>query len=364
MGRLFSIPLDQSFSFDFDSRSYIAFSRFFLGLPPAITVGGLSSQPAFDYPVQRCLASHGVHVNPFLDANATHASSNCPAAQRDRFKKHNSVLRVLKVGAIEAGLSISCEPETFSLLLGEISKADCKRVFPKAASAAYKTAFTNLVNTIETVSTPSCTLSEPEKKVLIQAKTDELPLHDPKDSKGLRIDFAITNDSTGEVKWGDVTVVNTTSPSVCAAEFKAISDRQISKILAVDLKLPDLLRTDASPALLGRQVIKCEKYSRLMLIAGKQFREGKRVKMPTFTPYAVSNFGELSPAAVELQDWISDQYRFKCVKEGMRADGCTTPDLVRSFRRKLVMRTQLAIAAGIGGMICSAGLAWGSCAFS
>ena len=39
-----------------------------------------------------------------------------------------------------------------------------------------------------------------------------------------------------------------------------------------------------------------------MLIAGKQFREGKRVKMPIFTAYAVSNFGELSPAAVELQD--------------------------------------------------------------
>ena len=75
-------------------------------------------------------------------------------------------------------------------------------------------------------------------------------------------------------------------------------------------------------------------------------------------------FGELSPATVELHDWISDQYRFKCVKEGMRADGCTTPDLVRSFRRKLVMRTQLGIAAGIGGMLCSAGLAWGTCGLS
>ena len=179
------------------------------------------------------------------------------------------VLRVLKAASLEAGLSISCEPETFSLLLGEIPKADCKRVFPKSASAAYKTAFTSLINTIETVSAPSCPLSEPEKQILIQSKTDEMPRHDPKDSKGLRIDFAITNDSTGEVKWGDVTVVNTTSPSVCTAELKAISDRQISKNIAVDLKLPDLLRTDPSPALLGRQVVKCERYSRLMLVAGK-----------------------------------------------------------------------------------------------
>ena len=96
------------------------------------------------------------------------------------------------------------------------------------------------------------------------------------------------------------------------------------------------------------------------MIASKQFRDRKRPHDPSFAPYAVSNFGELSPAAIELHDWLSDQYRRKLLSEGPRADGCTLPDLVRAFRRKLMNRVQLAVAAGIAGMICNAGLPWGS----
>jgi hypothetical protein len=225
MGRLFSTPLDRSFCFDFGSNSYNAFVRFYLGLPPPITVGGLTKQQGFDYPVQRCLASHGVHVSPFLDANGTHASANCPAAQRERHKKHNSIVRVIKVAAREAGLSVSVEPDTYSLLLGEFPKADCKRIFPKVTTPEYKQCFANLVATIDTVTSPGCTLSDPEKQQLIQVQTDKLPLLDAQAAKGLRIDFKITNDSTGEEKWGDVSVANTSSPSVCAQEFKAVSDR-------------------------------------------------------------------------------------------------------------------------------------------
>ncbi len=139
--------------------------------------------------------------------------------------------------------------------------------------------------------------------------------------------------------------------------------RQLSKNLSVASKLPDLMRSDPSPSLVSRQTLKTEKYSRLMLVAGKQHRDGKRSKMPTFVPFAVSNLGELSPAAVELHDWISDQFRLKCINEGARADGCKAPELVNAFRRKLRMRTLFAVAAGIGSMICNAGLPWGSSSF-
>jgi hypothetical protein len=360
VGRVFGVVFDPSFALNFDSFAYTAFCRFFLGLPPATTVGQHTSQDGFDYPVQRCLANHGVHVNPFLDANAIHASSGCPAVQRPRMAKHNAILRVIKGAAVEAGLTISCEPDTFSLLLGDISKQDCKRVFPKVASKRYKTAFTDLLNTIDYIAHPLCTLSDLDKNSLIQEKTDALPLVDPQDATGLRLDFAITNDSTGVTKWGDVTVVNTTSPSYSSAELKAIMSRQLSKNISVASKLPDLMRSDPSPALLTRQTLKIDKYSRLLLVAGKQFRDGKRSKLPTFVPFAVSNLGELSPAATELHDWISDQFRLKCIKEGLRADGRTAPELVYAFRSKLRTRTLLAVAAGIGSMICSAGLPWGS----
>jgi hypothetical protein len=363
IGHVFGTVFDPSFVLNFDPLAYIAFVRFFLGLPPATTVGQHTAQEGFDYPVQRCLSGHGVHVDPFLDANAIHASSGCPSTKRDCIGRHNAILRVIKWAAREAGLSVSCEPDTHSLLLGELSKHDCKRVFPKKTSKRYKAAFTDLINTIDTTTSPTCTLSETDKQTLIRQKIDALPLLDPKDSTGLRIDFSIINDSTGVTKWGDVTVVNTTSPSYSASELKAILSRQLSKNLSVASNLPDLMRSDPSPSLLSRQALKTEKYSRLMFVAGKQFRDGKRCSMPTFVPFAVSNLGELSPAAVELHDWISDQFRLKCIKEGARADGCNAPELVNAFRRKLRARTLFAVAAGIGSMICNAGLPWGPSSF-
>jgi hypothetical protein len=360
MGRIFSTPLDRAFSFNFGPSIYIAFVRFYLGLPPPVTVGGLTKQPGFDYSVQRCLASHGVHVSPFLDANGTHASANCPATQQERHKKHNALLRVIKVASREAGLTVSCEPDTHALLLCEFSKPDCRRIFPKATTPEYKKQFKELLAVIESVAAPNCTLSATEKQKVIQTQADKLPLIDPHAAKGLIIDFKITNDSTGEEKWGDVTVANTTSPSVVALEFKAVSDRYLSKTISDETKLPDVLRLDPSPVLLGREQSKKDKYSRLLLIAAKQFREGKRAKMPTFTPYAISNFGELSPAAAELQDWLSDQYRLKCADDGPRADGVTVQERVRNFRYKLLLRTLLVLAAGIGGMMCAAGAPWGA----
>ena len=75
-------------------------------------------------------------------------------------------------------------------------------------------------------------------------------------------------------------------------------------------------------------------------------------------PFVVSDFGELSPAATDLQEWLVDQYKKKCVKQGSRADGCSTNELVRQFKHRLKIGIQLAIAAGLGAMIQAAGQPW------
>ncbi len=57
-GRIFSEPLkklDQLLNFG--PGPYTNFCRFFLCLPPAITIGEPRFQPGFDYPVQKCLAA-------------------------------------------------------------------------------------------------------------------------------------------------------------------------------------------------------------------------------------------------------------------------------------------------------------------
>jgi len=95
-----------------------------------------------------------------------------------------------------------------------------------------------------------------------------------------------------------------------------------------------------------------------MLVAKKQHSEGKRISIPKFHPFVVSDCGELAPRAYDLQEWLVEQYRLKCAKAGPRADGCTAPDLVREFRHKLKVAVQVAVAAGLGSMICAAGQPW------
>ncbi len=172
MGRVFCEPMKHSTNF-ISPEAYIAFTRNFLGLPPATTVNNFSNQPGFDYPIQRCLASHGIHVCPFLDASGNHASSNCPSCYLPRMQKHNRILRVIANAAQEAGLSV-----------GEFSKADCRRVFPKVASKAYKMHFKALLDAIDYISSNTCPLSDTEKQIHLQTKFDLLPSLDPKDTTG------------------------------------------------------------------------------------------------------------------------------------------------------------------------------------
>ena len=96
-----------------------------------------------------------------------------------------------------------------------------------------------------------------------------------------------------------------------------------------------------------------------MTAAKQQHADGKRASKPTFSPFIVSDFGEMAPAATDLQEWIVEQYRIKLKKQGRRADGCSSSDLVRQFRHKFKVGVQLAIASGLGAMIQAAGQPWG-----
>ena len=267
-------------------------------------------------------------------------------------------MRVIVTAAQQAGLTARVEPDTHSLLLGEFSKADCRRVFPKATSKAYKVAFETVSKAVDRTSSIHCTLSLEEKQTLIQSKIDLLPLHQGK-AYGLRIDVSLENTETGELKWIDTSAVHTTCLSYQTTELKAVTKRNLSSALAEEHLIADVLVHEPSPTLLSREALKAEKYSRLVMVAAKQHADGKRASLPSFSPFIVSDFGEMSPAATHLQEWIIEQYRVKLKKQGRRDDGCSNSDLVRKFRHKFKVGIQLAIASGLGGMIHAAGQAWG-----
>ena len=150
-GRIFAEPLSRNFS-PFPDADYIAFTRCFLSLPPRTTLNNATVQPNFDYPVQACLAIHDLHTSPFLDANGAHASSHCRSTFQNRNRKHNLIVKALASAAKEAGLEVKCEPDTYTLLLGDFSKAECRRIFPKDASLLYKQKFAELLAAIKKLS--------------------------------------------------------------------------------------------------------------------------------------------------------------------------------------------------------------------
>ena len=109
--------------------------------------------------------------------------------------------------------------------------------------------------------------------------------------------------------------------------------------------------------MLVREKKKAAKYARLISVADRQFYDGGRATVPTFSAFVVSDSGMLSPQALKLQEWIIAKYKKRC-KRQFRTDGTTTKELVKVFRQKLRIQLQLAIAAGVGGMMVNAGRAF------
>ena len=74
-----------------------------------------------------------------------------------------------------------------------------------------------------------------------------------------------------------------------------------------------------------------------------------------FSAFCVSGFGELSPSAITMLDWLVDKRRSLAEKSWARADGVKPLELMHRLR----MGIQMAIAAGSGERIHSAGQPWG-----
>ena len=135
--------------------------------------------------------------------------------------------------------------------------------------------------------------------------------------------------------------------------------RNVSTSTAAALASTDVLKFQASPIVLERSTAKCEKYSRLVWIAKKQTVQKKRRQAPQFSAFCVSDFGELSPSAFNMLDWLVDKRRSLAERAGPRSDGVKPLDIVREFKHKLRTDIQMAIAAGSGEMFHAAGQPWG-----
>ena len=149
--------------------------------------------------------------------------------------------------------------------------------------------------------------------------------------------------------------MHTSAATYMQAELKSVGEKTTASNIAATFQLPDYLKATPSPSLLKREVEKNFKYSRLITVAQKQAKDKKRLQCPSFTSFIVSDFGDLSPATIELQEWLVTAYAKKCEREGARPDGCNKVDMIRSFRQKFKLNVQLAVASGFGSMLLTAG---------
>jgi hypothetical protein len=259
----------------------------------------------------------------------------------------------LMAAAQAAGLQVHWEPDTYTLLLGQFSKAECRRIFPKWTTKEYDTKLTQIIDTVLN-QTPNSAVTSQQQQAQLDAMVRELPLLKDADPVGLRIDLAVSDPASGETFWVDATVCHTTSPSYVRVEAQAAIARQIAAMAVQECKAPDITKLDPSPILVQREKEKVEKYARLLAVAGKQCRDGRRSKTPAFVPFVLSDAGECAPEAMEFQSWLVGRFK-RHHKRLTRTDGQTVGELTAAFKRNLRVSLQLAVASGLGAMILAAG---------
>ena len=331
-------------------ENYAHFVRFFLGLPPLTTVGGHCERTDHGYPVQLC----PLHPGEVLDAAATHASA-CTGANSAKNRKHLNLCLILSDFAKEAGLEAAREPQSHALLLGVVDEAQCKRLFPTKAVEGYAEAFNELLYAQRMMLEPNCRIPMEERAAVLKELRGKLPICDDRDVTGLRVDLAISDPATGEAKWVDVTSVNTASSGCVQREVSHLVKYREQMSFALEASLPRL-PGDGSPALAEREREKVAKYSRLMLLAELHYRQRLRPNVPAFVPFAVSTTGDISPGGAGLMSWLCAKHRDLCERDGPRADGLSVKELVLSYRRRLSMAVQFAVAAGMGEIMRTVGV--------
>jgi hypothetical protein len=257
----------------------------------------------------------------------------------------------LMAAAQAAGLQVQWEPDTFNLLLGQFSKAECRRFFPRWTTKEYDTKLSQIIETILNQTNAARTL---QQQADLDKMVRDLPPLNESDSVGLRIDLVISDPVNGDVFWLDATVCHTTSPSYARVETQAAAGRQVAEMAARECGVPNVLQFDPSPTLVQREKEKTQKYARLVAVANKQHRDGRRAKVPKFVPFALSDAGEYAPEAVDFQNWLVARFK-QHHKRMVRTDGTSTADLTTEYRRNLRTSLQLALASGLSSMILAAG---------
>jgi len=249
------------------------------------------------------------------------------------------------------------EPDTYGLLLADVPKEICKRLFPRTAPGAYRQQFADLA-AAQAQLTQASTVAQRDAAIgLVKNALRALP--EATELRGLRVDVAIHDPASGADYWVDTSTVHTSSVAHLPAELNALKARREAALIAAQQHSVDLLELQPCPSVVKREQEKIAKYAILTTMAQKQLAEHKRQTAPALHPFVLTDNGEFGPAADALQEVIVAAYKKQPYH---RLDGVPLAQRVLAFRQRFRNEIAMALAAGLGAMACSAGIPWGNLA--
>jgi hypothetical protein len=329
---------------------FVAWFRRFLRIPQPQRLGNAEPRFGHDADLEQCYGNHSSGPDRFLDVFGAHDNSSCPPCAKGRATGHTAMKRGVARLARLAKVRAEVEPQTCNLLRGQLTPEQCAILFPKRPTKAYRDEINALLRQYHQFALLPPGAERKRRQLQFSQGVVNLSRQAPgvEERKGLRIDVQLTDLSTDEELWVDVT-------SWCPL----ISGRLRKEVArTMERKLSDIKQVRERPSVTVElaRTTKLDDYGLLVLLAQKQAVDGKRAHAPTFTPLTVTTQGEHGPGATLTREWLAKRFRQHLDETAPRPDGSDTGVLVGRFRDDFNMMLRMAMIRRIGAMAAAAGL--------
>ena len=327
---------------------FVAWARRFLQLPALSRLGNAGPRDRFDYDMERCLDDHAKDDDVWLDLYGSHDNGQCAPTSRGKHMGHTLLKYVYhRFARMIPGIQSDVEPKTSDVLLGQLSDAQCRKVFPKAPSEERIKEIKKLVDELDTATAMPAGTARANALRTVEHNMDALNTANSKEEKkAVRLDLRFRHGPDELLV--DATIVHSLAKSHRQAEAARTMMRLLSDIKAVVDK--------PAAAIEAAEQRKTKTYTPLIYVIKKQVADGRRSREPVYATAAVTTFGELGAGCTKVQEWLAMRYKAHLSGFGSRADGLETSVLVGRFRADLRMALMMVTVRRMAAMQEAAGL--------
>ena len=327
---------------------FVAWARRFLQLPALARLGNAAPRARFDYAMEQCLGDHAKDGDAWLDLYGSHDNGQCAPTARGKHLGHNLLKYVLhRFARMVPGIQSTVEPKTSDVLHGQLSDAQCQKLFPKAPSAERLRKIKDIVNELDTATAMPAGSARSEALRAVEHNMDALNTANSEEKKkAVRLDLRLQHGPDELLV--DATIVHSLSKTHRQAEAGRTMSRLLSEVKAVKERPAAAIET--------AERRKASTYAPLLYIIKKQVADGRRSREPVYATAAVTTFGELGADCAKVQEWIAMRYKAHLLGLGHRADGLDAKFLVGKFRADLRLALMMVTVRRMAAMQEAAGL--------